>query len=104
MNLFYMFCFSSNSPLLFISVLLKKQLNNDRRTNLIPAKLGVYSLAIFFVFAVVMVPTYSLPFLNSESKALVIAILNDAYYCLISPAFVFYGSPPVRKTLKSYFM
>ena len=40
--------------------LLKKQLKNDRRTNLLPAKLGVYSLAIFLVFTIIVGSTYTM--------------------------------------------
>ena len=46
--------------------------------------------------------THSVPFLDNETRALVAAIFNDAYYCVLAPALILYGVPSLRRNLSNY--
>ena len=66
------------------------------------AKIGVYSLMILVFFLFVTGTVHSIPFLDNGSRALLSAIFNDAYYCVLAPALVLYGVPSLRRNLSSY--
>ena len=74
----------------------------ERRRNLVPAKIGVYSFMILVFFFLVTAGSHSIPFLDNGSRALLAAIFNDAYYCVLAPALVLYGVPSLQRNLYSY--
>ena len=74
----------------------------ERRRNLVPAKIGVYSFMILVFFFFVTGTVFSIPFLDNGSRALLAAIFNDAYYCVLAPALVLYGVPSLQRNLYSY--
>ena len=74
----------------------------ERRRNLIPAKIGFYSIGILVFFCFLNGLAYSIPLLDNESRALVTAIFNDAYYCMLGPALILYGVPSLRRNRFNY--
>ena len=74
----------------------------ERRRNLVPAKIGVYSLVILVFFGFLFGIVHSIPFLDNESRAILAAIFNDAYYCVLAPSLVLYGVPSLRRNLFNY--
>ena len=70
--------------------------------NLVTAKIGVYSFMILVFFFMVTITVFSIPFLDNGSRAILAAIFNDAYYCVLAPALVLYGVPSLRRNLSSY--
>ena len=80
-------------------VLHNLDVKKERRRNLIPAKIGVYSIMIFVFSGFLNGLAHSIPFLDNGSRALVSAIFNDVYYCVLGPALVLYGVPSLRRNL-----
>ena len=84
----------------FLDIVLHNlDVKKERRKNLIPAKIGVYSLMILVFFGFLNGLAHSIPFLDNGSRALVSAIFNDVYYCVLGPALVLYGVPSIRRNL-----
>ena len=86
----------------FVLVLHNLDVKKERRRNLIPAKIGVYSIMFLVFFGFLNGLAHSIPFLDNGSRALVSAIFNDAYYCVLAPALVLYGVPSLRRNLSNY--
>ena len=85
-----------------VLVLPNLDVKKERRKNLIPAKIGVYSILILVFFAFLNGLAHSIPFLDNETRLLLCAIFNDAYYCVLAPALILYGVPSLRRNLSSY--
>ena len=81
--------------------LVKINVGKERMTNLIPARIGVYSFFIFIFCGIITVVTHSVPFSDNATKALIAAFVNDAYFCLLAPSLILYGVPSTRKKLTS---
>lgn len=86
----------------YVLVFPNLDVKKERRKNLIPAKIGVYSILILVFFAFLNGLAHSIPFLDNETRLLVSAIFNDAYYCVLAPALILYGVPSLRRNLHSY--
>ena len=86
----------------FDLVLNNLDVKKERRRNLIPAKIGFYSIMIFVFFGFLNGLAHSVPFLDNGTRALYSAIFNDAYYCVLAPALILYGVPSLRRNLSNY--
>ena len=93
-------CLNNNN--FFFLVLHNLDVKKERRRNLIPAKIGFYSIMIFVFFGFLNGLAHSIPFLDNGTRALYSAIFNDAYYCVLAPALVLYGVPSLRRNLSNY--
>ena len=79
----------------------KVDTKRERRINLIPAKIGIYSIIIFIVCYIIQFFVHLLPVFDNASKALSIAMINDSFYCFLAPMLILYGMPGVWRHLSS---
>ena len=93
----FMKTISENKKKIFGKVDTKK----ERRMNLIPARIGIYSIIIFVFCAILQFFVHLVPFFDNESKALTLAMINDVFYCFVAPTLILYGMPGVWRHLNS---
>ena len=87
---------------LSVAVIHNLDVKKERRRNVIPARIGVYSIMLFCCSVFLNGLAHSIPFLDNETRLLVSAIFNDAYYCVVAPALILYGVPSLRRNLSNY--
>ena len=83
------------------TVLRNLDVKKERRRNLIPAWIGIYAIIILLFFYLLVLASYSIPLLDNGTRALLVAIFNDAYNCVVAPALVLYGIPSVIRNLRT---
>ena len=73
----------------------------DRRRNLLPAKVGIFHLFSYvtsFCFLASIYGNCSLE-LDSGTKAFMVALFSDAYFCFIAPLIDIMGNTKARRKL-----
>ena len=75
----------------------------DRRNNLVPAKVGIYTIFVFILFLFLDSIAYSMTDVNVEKRVFFIAFANDVIYSIAAPAMALYAMPGVLKTFRNRF-
>ena len=87
----------------WVSVLQNLDVKKERRRNLIPARIGIYALIILVFFTLLHYITYSMP-VDNDTRALLNAIVDDAYLCIVAPTIVLYGIPSVGRNMRAKYL
>ena len=95
-------------------------LKKERARNLLPAYVGVYGIIIFLINTIMINLAHgpamvihlgvnvsaallvSLQEMDSNERALMVAVSTDFYLCLYSPALVLYACPVVRRNFRAF--
>ena len=70
---------------------------------MIPARIGIYALIILVFFTLLHYITYSMP-VDNDTRALLNAIVDDAYLCIVAPTIVLYGIPSVGRNMRAKYL
>ena len=82
-------------------VTLKLDVKKERRNNLIPAKIGFYTIFNVFLVGFIDGVAYGITELNLEERVLWVAVTNDTNIAIIAPATVLYGMPSVSRSIRN---
>ena len=80
---------------------LKLDVKKERRNNLIPAKIGFYTIFNVFLVGFIDGVAYSVTELNLEERVLWVAVTNDINITIVAPATVLYGMPGVFRSIRN---
>ena len=100
------YCMKEDFPFIstcWVSVLQNLDVKKERRRNLIPARIGIYALIILVFFTLLHYITYSMP-VDNDTRALLNAIVDDAYLCIVAPTIVLYGIPSVGRNMRAKYL
>jgi len=75
-----------------------------RRNNLIPAKIGVYTIFVLILFILLDAFAYSISDVNVEKRVFFIAFSNDVLYAIVTPVMALYGMPGVMGNIRNNLM
>ena len=75
-----------------------------RRNNLIPAKIGVYTIFVLILFILLDAFAYSISAVNVEKRVFFIAFSNDVLYAIVAPVMALYGMPGVMGNIRNNLM